>query len=177
MSDTPVCDLVLLSWNHLEETRPCLETLFASTGVPCRLLIVDNGSEPEVRAFLRTVTPRGHITEVTLLQNEQNEGFPKGMNRGIQASTAPFVCLLNNDLLFTKGWLEELIDVAGTHREIGVVNPSSSTLGNRPSRGQPQAAPWRLHGSGDVHRLLHTHQAGGHRSDRRLERGGGTGVL
>ncbi|MBI2495124.1 MAG: glycosyltransferase family 2 protein [Candidatus Omnitrophica bacterium] len=136
MSDTPVCDLVLLSWNHLEETRPCLETLFASTGVPCRLLIVDNGSEPEVRAFLRTVTPRGHITEVTLLQNEQNEGFPKGMNRGIQASTAPFVCLLNNDLLFTKGWLEELIDVAGTHREIGVVNPSSSTLGNRPSRGE-----------------------------------------
>ena len=62
-----ICDLVLLSWNHLEQTQPCLESLFRCTTVPCRLLIVDNGSEPEVRAFLRTVTPHGHITEVTLL--------------------------------------------------------------------------------------------------------------
>ena len=36
------CDLVLLSWNHLEETKPCLESLFRTTDVPSRLLIVDN---------------------------------------------------------------------------------------------------------------------------------------
>src|SRR3989338_4951567 len=118
--DTPLCDLVLVSWNHLEETRPCLETLFEATGVLVRLFIVDNGSTPEVRTFLRTVTPRGCITEVVLLQNETNEGFPRAINRGIQASTAPFVCLLNNDLLFTRGWLEELIDVANSRSEIGV---------------------------------------------------------
>lgn len=128
-----MCDLVLLSWNHLEVTQPCVESLLDTTSVPCRLLIVDNGSEPDVRAFLSTVKPRGAITEVILLQNEQNEGFPKGMNRGIQASRAPFVCLLNNDLLFTRGWLREMIDVAGADPKIGVVNPASSTFGNLPS--------------------------------------------
>ena len=130
-----ICDLVLLSWNHVEETKPCLETLFESTEVPARLFIVDNGSKPEVRAFLQGVRPRGHIAEVILLQNERNEGFPKGMNRGIRASTAPFVCLLNNDLLFTQGWLQEMIAVANARPEIGVVNPASSTLGNHPPRG------------------------------------------
>ncbi len=130
-----VCDLVLLSWNHLEETRPCLESLFASTTVPCRLFLVDNGSEPAVRAFLAAVQPRGAIKEVLLLQNEANEGFPKGMNRGIQASSARYVCLLNNDLRFTTGWLTELIAVAAADPQIGVVNPKSSTFGDRPPRG------------------------------------------
>jgi len=130
-----VCDLVLLSWNHLEQTQPCLETLVRSTRVPCRLLIVDNGSEPSVRQFLAGVKPHGAIREVVLLQNETNEGFPLGMNRGIQASTAPYVCLLNNDLRFTPGWLEEMLHVAQANPQIGVVNPESNTFGNVPPAG------------------------------------------
>ena len=130
-----LCDLVLLSWNHLDETRPCLEGLFEATTVPSRLFIVDNGSEPAVREFLRAVKPRGAVQEVVLLQNQTNEGFPRGMNRGIRASTAPFVCLLNNDLRFTRGWLEELIAVARANPDVGVVNPESNTFGNRPPGG------------------------------------------
>jgi len=131
----PICDLVLLSWNHLEETQPCLESLLSSTRVPCRLLIVDNGSEEDVRAFLQAVTPRGAIQEIVVLQNETNEGFPRGMNRGIAASRAPFVCLLNNDLRFTVGWLQEMIDVAQATPSVGVMNPTSSTFGNYPPKG------------------------------------------
>ncbi|MBI3312373.1 MAG: glycosyltransferase family 2 protein [Candidatus Omnitrophica bacterium] len=133
--DAPICDLVLLSWNHLEETSACVESLFETTRVPCRLFIVDNGSEPHVRAFLATIKPRGAIQEVVFFQNETNEGFPRGMNRGIHASTAPFVCLLNNDLRFTTGWLQEMLDVANANPAIGVLNPTSSTFGNVPPPG------------------------------------------
>ena len=133
--DTPLCDLVLLSWNHLEETQPCLESLLDTTRVPCRLFIVDNGSEPDVRAFLAAVKPRGAIKEVCVLQNERNEGFPRGMNRGIEASSAPYVCLLNNDLRFTTGWLQELVDLLNANPDVGVGNPTSSTFGNDPPKG------------------------------------------
>jgi len=137
MSDTPVCDLVLLNWNHLEQTQPCLESLFATTDVPSRLFIVDNGSEPTVRAFLKGVTPRGAIQDVVLLQNDTNEGFPRGMNRGMRASSAPFVCLLNNDLRFTNGWLTEMIEAARLHPDVGLVNPASNNFGNVPPAGVP----------------------------------------
>lgn len=133
--DAPICDLVLLSWNHLEETQPCLESLLQTTRVPCRLFIVDNGSESDVRAFLAAVQPQGAITEVALLQHETNQGFPRGMNLGIKASRAPFVCLLNNDLRFTVGWLQEMIDVAQANPSVGVINPESSTFGNHPPHG------------------------------------------
>ena len=131
-----VCDLVLLSWNHLEETKPCLESLFQSTRLaPSRLIVVDNGSEPPVREFLKTIKPGGSVREVQVIQHETNEGFPRGMNRGIAASRAPYVCLLNNDLLFTPGWLAKMIQVADAHPDIGVLNPVSSTFGNHPPRG------------------------------------------
>ena len=131
-----VCDLVLLSWNHLEETKPCLESLFQYTDAPSRLIIVDNGSEPSVRRFLKTVRPQGAIHEVLLIQRETNEGFPRGMNHGMRASRAPYVCLLNNDLLVTSGWLSRLLEVAQSHSEIGVLNPTSNTFGERPPRGR-----------------------------------------
>jgi len=129
------CDLVLLTWNQLELTRRCLESLFNTTDVPVRLLIVDNASEAPVREWLATVQSGGSVREVLRLQNETNEGFSRGMNRGLRTSAAPFVCLLNNDLLFTEGWLREMIDVAKSDQSIGVVNPMSSTLGRRPPRG------------------------------------------
>ena len=131
----PVCDLVLLSWNGLEELQPCLDSLFRTTDVPTRLLIVDNASDRPVREFLATVKAQGAVRDVQVLQNETNEGFPRGMNRGLRASRAPFVCLLNNDLIFTAGWLREMLAVAEAEPAIGVVNPMSSTLGRRPPAG------------------------------------------
>jgi len=73
------------------------------------------------------------------------------MNRGIAASRAPYVCLLNNDLRFTKGWLEELLAVAQADPRIGVLNPTSSTFGARPPRGvslQQYADALRVHHRG-----------------------------
>lgn len=132
-----ICDLVLLSWNHLEETKPCLESLFRTTDIPSRLIIVDNGSEAPVRQFLTGVRPSGAIQEVVLLQNEANLGFPGGMNRGMRESRAPYVCLLNNDLVFTPGWLGRMIAVVQAHPEVGIVNPASSTFGQFPPAGMP----------------------------------------
>ncbi|MBI4343603.1 MAG: glycosyltransferase family 2 protein [Candidatus Omnitrophica bacterium] len=133
------CDLILLSWNNLPLTQACLESLVACTATPCRLILVDNGSEPDARAFLASVTPRGAIREVVLLQNERNEGFPRGMNRGLRASRAPYACLLNNDLRFTPGWLEEMLAVAQAHPDVGLVNPASNTFGHRPPKGMSSA--------------------------------------
>ncbi|MBI2870856.1 MAG: glycosyltransferase family 2 protein [Candidatus Omnitrophica bacterium] len=131
----PPCDLILLSWNKLELTRKCLESLFQETDTPAKLIIVDNASEPPVRAFLASVKPRGAIVDVELIQNERNSGYSGGMNAGLKRSGAPLLCLLNNDLVFTQGWLGELIAVAESNPQIGIVNPSSNSVGILPPSG------------------------------------------
>jgi len=129
MTEAVRCDLVLLSWNSLPELRACLESLLEQTDVPSRLFIVDNASTQEVQTFLRQVSPRGAIEEVRILQNADNLGFSRGMNRGLRESSAPYVCLLNNDIVVAPHWLSRLIEVAEAHQDIGVLNPSSNTFG------------------------------------------------
>lgn len=126
----PVCDIVLLVWNHLEETAACLEALRRTTTLPCRLLIVDNGSESPTREWLEQVRGSESMT-VELLRNPSNLGSPGGFNRGLRASTARYVCLLSNDVQPASGWLEELIKVAESDSRIGIVGPSSNTCGQK----------------------------------------------
>lgn len=137
MSEGIVCDLILLSWNQLSHLKRCVASIFSATEVPVRLIIVDNASETPVREYLATLRSRGAVREVEVIQNETNEGFPKGMNRGIVVSKAPFVCLLNNDIKVFSGWLDEMLAVAKADPGIGVLNPESNTFGNRPPAGVP----------------------------------------
>ena len=129
------CDLVLLSWNNLEILKQCVDSILRCTRVSCRLIIVDNGSsEAGVTEYLSCLKANGTI-QVQIMLNAANEGFAKGMNKGMRAFGAPYTCLLNNDILVTDGWLEEMIRVAAENPVVGIVNPSSNNFGLRFGRG------------------------------------------
>lgn len=129
------CDLVLLTWNELRYTKQAIDSILQYTDIPSRLIIVDNASVSPAKEYLETVKPEGAIKEVLFLRNEQNVGYSKGMNVGMRRSCTPYVCLMNNDILATQGWLSELLKVARDNPEIGILNPSSNTTGQRAAQG------------------------------------------
>ncbi|MBN1794146.1 MAG: glycosyltransferase family 2 protein [Candidatus Omnitrophica bacterium] len=129
------CDIVLLVWNQYELTKKCIDSIFENTLVRTRLIIVDNGSETGVQKYLETVQDT-ELVNVLLLRNEKNEGFARGMNRGMKASSAPYVCLLNNDVVVAPGWLTEMIRVGEMHKKIGLINPHSNNFGVYPAPGE-----------------------------------------
>lgn len=130
------CDIIIPVWNQCAYTRDCVDSIVRNTDSPYRLIIVDNGSDDETRRYLDSLGAM-RTPPVTVLRNEKNLGFIKAVNKGIAASSAPYLCILNNDTIVTRGWLGEMIAVAGRERDIGLVNPSSNNLGQRPERGQP----------------------------------------
>lgn len=130
----PRCDLVLLSWNHPECTRPCVESILANTKVPSRLVIVDQHSGEETAGYLKSLRPTPSV-RIEILWNTANVGYPRGMNLGLKKAAAPYVCFLNNDILVPPGWLEELLAVAESDRSIGLVNPASNTFNRTPPKG------------------------------------------
>ena len=130
-----ICDIILLSYESPDLLKKCVESVLDRTRVPSRLIIVDNASrDPEVRRYLEGVSGRGSVT-VEKLFSEVNAGFAGGTNKGLRLAEAPFVCLLNNDCIVTDGWLEEMIDVARSRSDIGLVDPQSNTFGSRPAQG------------------------------------------
>ena len=124
-----VCDLVVLTWNRVDLLRPCLERLLAHTRLPSRLIVVDNGStDPETLRYLQAL-PGAAPLETDVIRHPTNLGIAAALNSGLRASRAPWICLLNNDVLVTEGWLEELLAVAQADPAIGLVNPMSNQFG------------------------------------------------
>ncbi len=129
------CDIILLSYESPELLKECVKSVLEKTNVNSRLIIVDNASrDPEVARYLREVHGNDTV-QIEKVFSERNAGFAGGMNKGIRLSDAPYVCLLNNDCVVTNGWLREMINIAKSRKDIGLVNPQSNTFGSKPREG------------------------------------------
>lgn len=142
---TPCCDIVIPIWNQLGRTRRCLESIARATPEPVRLLLVDNGSEPATRTYLEQVA-RTVPWPAQLIRHPQNLGFIQAVNRGAKAGDAPWLCILNNDTVVTTGWLTELLRVAAADDRIGLLNPTSNSLGFSLGQLNPEAFARQLAG-------------------------------
>ena len=130
------CDIVIPVWNQPLLTKDCVDSIIKNTDcLDYRLIIIDNASDEETKRYLESLksstSPR-----VFLVRNVNNLGFVRAANQGMRLSEAPYVCLINNDTIAAKGWLSEMIRIADSSANIGLVNPSSNNLGQRPIKGE-----------------------------------------
>jgi len=129
------CDIVIPVWNQLELTKACVDSIIKNTsGVNYKLIIIDNASNNETKSYLESL--KASLGQrILLIRNENNIGFVRAANQGMRLSDAPYTCLLNNDAVTTVGWLSEMIRVAEDSPIIGLINPSSNTMGQKPGKG------------------------------------------
>ena len=120
------CDIIIPVWNKPALTRRCLDSIYGNTDSPFNLILVDNGSDAETKGILKSFEERHR--NVTLTENANNVGWVKAVNQGIPLSKSPHIVLMNNDTVVrTAGWLDKLIDIAGSEPDIGLVNPCFDT--------------------------------------------------
>lgn len=113
--------IVLVTYNQVDYTRRCLESIEQFTDLPYEIIVVDNASSDDTRDYLRR-HPR-----VQLLANATNRGFPAAANQGIRAASGQQILLLNNDTIVTTGWLERLLS-ALEQEHVGLVGPCSNCV-------------------------------------------------
>ncbi len=103
-------------------TEACLDSIRRHTDEPYELVVVDNASPDDTVAWLRTQS------DVRLIANVENRGFPAAVNQGIAAATGDHVLLLNNDTVVTTGWLRRMLDALHSDERIGLVGPVSNNV-------------------------------------------------
>jgi len=131
-----LCDIIMPVWSQRILTKDCVDSILKNTDGDYRLIIIDNASDSATKDYLESLA-KPDEPPITLLRNEVNVGFVKAVNKAIAISDAPYICVLNNDTLVTKGWLTEMIAMANSAKDIGVVNPASNNLGQKPADGEP----------------------------------------
>lgn len=113
----PKTSIVILSFNTEEYIRQCLDSIKETLPLDrCQTIVVDNGSKDGSVDYLRS------LDWITLIENEENHGFPGGCNDGIKAADKDNdIYLLNSDtilpvnaLFWLKIGLYENNEVAST---------------------------------------------------------------
>jgi GT2 family glycosyltransferase len=125
---------VVVTHDALPWIERCLESVAGT-----EIVVVDNGSSDGTVGFVRDVYPAVRVIE------DENRGLAAGWNRGIQATEAELVLVLNADAWLVEDALARLVDAADRHPEGAVVAPRllnpDGTL-QRSVRGYPTL--WRL---------------------------------
>ncbi|MSQ47931.1 MAG: glycosyltransferase [Deltaproteobacteria bacterium] len=116
------CDLVLPVFNGLTYVKDCIEALLACTGdCSYRLYIIDDASDRYTATFLEQQAAT--YSHISVLRLPQNQGFVRACNLGIAQGSAPYVVLVNSDVIVTPGWLSRLVRCAESDPSIAAVNP------------------------------------------------------
>lgn len=63
-----------------------------------------------------------------MVYNQTNEGFPRGCNQGIRIASGENILLLNNDVIVTEHWLDNLLAALYSSDDIGAVGPVSNSV-------------------------------------------------
>ncbi len=113
-----LASIIAPCWNQLEFTRQCIAALVRHTRRPWELIVVDNGSTDGTAFYLSGVQDAAAVP-VIVISNKENRGFPAAINQGLQQARGEYLVLLNNDVVVTDAWLDQLIALAEMRVESG----------------------------------------------------------
>lgn len=109
----PRVSIVILNYNYPHNIARLLPTLKMTSGVDYEVIVVDNGSTPEVVDLVKYYRDQGYIDNLIL--SPINNYFSEGCNIGVRESdpTREYILLLNNDTeILNHIWLYRMIEWA-----------------------------------------------------------------
>jgi GT2 family glycosyltransferase len=113
-------DIIFLSYSkneHLKSlTIQSIDTLLKSEDpnkVHFNILVIESNKSIAPYQFEHSKT----------IYPDQDFGFHKYLNIGIKATSNPYVCLCNNDIIFHKGWATEIIKAMSEDPKIMSATP------------------------------------------------------
>jgi len=104
-------------YNQVEYTRQCIDSMVKQGDDLNRLVVVDNGSTDDTLDYLQSLSLGG------LILNAANLGCGVAWNQGALALQSEWTIIMNNDVLVSPGWIENLIGAA-EQNNLKVISPA-----------------------------------------------------
>jgi GT2 family glycosyltransferase len=125
----PRVSVVVVTYNNLELTKVCLDSLDRySDYANLEVIVVDNASADDTPAYLRAWEAVGGNRRIIL--NADNRGFAAANNQGLAVATGDYLVMLNNDTHATPGWVATLVGHFRRTPSLGMLGPVTNNIGN-----------------------------------------------
>jgi len=114
----PKVSIIFPTFNGLEDTRECLFSITKLRYPKSKMevIIIDNGSTDNTIPFIRKNFPW-----VKIFVQKKNFGFAKAVNLGIERSNGEYLLITNNDVIFEKNYLVNLVIFLQKNPKVGIV--------------------------------------------------------
>lgn len=105
----PIVTIVVSPRERFSCTRESLESIYAYTEIPFKLVYVDGNSPAQVRRYLET---QAQDKQFQLLRTDYYLSPNQARNLGLSQVTTQYVVFMDNDVVVTPGWLTQLVRCA-----------------------------------------------------------------
>ncbi len=98
--------VIILNYNVQYFLEQCLISVQkAIENIDAEIIVIDNNSTDGSSEMVKTKFPK-----VTLIENKENFGFPKGNNIGVKQAKGKYLCILNPDTIVAEDTFERILD-------------------------------------------------------------------
>ena len=111
----PSISIVLVFYNQAHLSLLCLQSLLEHSDVPIELIIVNNASSDKSDKLL------AKIDNATIIHNDENLGFVKAVNQGVEKAQSDYILLLNNDAVVHQHALSSSLSSISNDASVGAV--------------------------------------------------------
>lgn len=107
--------ILIVNYNTCRLTMDCLRSVYDSeTNFSYEIILIDNNSHDDSVEMISREFPG-----VILIANNDNVGFARANNQGMEASSGRYVLLLNSDTVVRKDTLETMISFMDGRPDVG----------------------------------------------------------
>lgn len=108
--------IIILTYDHLDDTRRCLESLqpLMARG-DVEVIVIDNASVDGTPQFITDNYP-----DILLTVNPVNRGVAAARNQGFAQATANVLLILDNDTIANTKAIDGMLQYLNTHSDVGL---------------------------------------------------------
>jgi GT2 family glycosyltransferase/glycosyltransferase involved in cell wall biosynthesis len=127
-------DIIIPIYNAYNCLSECIDSVIENTDLENNGLIIINDKSTDKRVAKLLKEYKKKYPFIKLLENKENLGFVRTVNRGMKLSKND-VLLLNSDTIVTPRWLEKIKECAYSNEMVATVTPLSNnaTLASVPN--------------------------------------------
>ena len=115
--------VIIVNWNagkYLEETINSLHE--QAKNISYEIILIDNNSNKEEESYLYLDKLTQYIN-VTVIKNDENLGFAKANNKGMEIAKGRNFLILNPDVVMHNNVVKILSDYLDNNSNVGMVGP------------------------------------------------------
>lgn len=105
-------DIIIPTIYDTPHIHHCIESILACTQVPFHIIVINSGAH------------QLHLPSSVKVIQAGQLNYAAALNLGISAGTAPYICLMNDDVIVSDGWLSPLLE--DIKQGAGFCNPLSN---------------------------------------------------